>query len=167
VFLVSDSGSFSSNHSSFRRSQKPSSGLTPLCEQFNGSLVSEELENQDESDVMMGDVLDGNDDIIEEAQTEEPTTGVDVVSLDEDVVGIDEDEDEIEETIRSFEDSHNTENDKRDRDSLRIDETDGMPCRAGTGTRQLYAVCLVNISFVAGKDINGLQMKVILCIAIS
>jgi hypothetical protein len=122
--------------------------LTPLCEQYNGSLVSEELENQDESDVMMGDVLDGNDDITEEAQTEEQTTGVDVVSLDEDVVGIDEDEDEIEETIRSFEDSHNTENDKRDHDSLRIDETDGVPCR--DRNRYASAVCslLVNISFV-------------------
>jgi hypothetical protein len=133
ALLVSDSGSFSSNHSSFRRSQKPSSGLTPLSEHYNGSLDPEEVENQDESDVMMGDVLEGNDDITEEAQTEEPTTGVDAVSLDEDVAGIDDDEDEIEETIHSFEDSHNTENEKRDRDSLRIDDTDGIPCRVGTG----------------------------------
>jgi len=131
VFVVSDSGSFSSNHSSFRRSFKGSHDCRQLPEKCNGTVVSEEMEILDESEVMANDNVDGNDDITEEAQTEEPTTGIDVISLDEDGAATDE-EDEIEETMRSFEDAPNAENERRDRDSLRIDDSDVLPCRTGS-----------------------------------
>lgn len=130
MFVVSDSGSFSSNHSSFRRSQKTSYDMRPLSEKCNGTVVSEEMNILDESEVLVGDIVDGNDDVTEEAHTEEPTTGIDVVSLDEDGAATDE-EDEIEDTMRSFEDPPNAENERRDRDSLRIDDSDVLPCRTG------------------------------------